>query len=244
MKVYITEEILRIKSLMGLTEISNPYSVSWVIPDEKYFNQELSELLGNSMRFSAKEFFNPQNYDLIYSLLPNTFKLIAEHVKGGEVKNKLEIKEILLGKEIDELINDWGEFNDTLINNSITRKEALNLFKKGKMEEWSEDKINKTYYMGSFKKIFPNMFKDTTSSGLLKQMKGKNGETEPHFQGYEKNIQDFKQDKKRALPPPFVMRLKSGGRDGNEYNLIGGHKRSTVASQLNVPITAWFIDLS
>lgn len=223
---------------MGLTEISNPYSVSWVLPDEKYFNQELSELLGNSMRFSAKEFFNPQNYDLIYSLLPNTFKLIAEHVKGSEVKNKLEIKEILLGKEVDELMNDWGEFNDVLINNSNARKEALNLFKKGKMEEWDDGKISQTRGMGKLTNQQPHI-KDTTSLGLIKQM-GDN----PNLQGYKKNIEDFRNERHRELPPPFVMRLQSGGRDGKEYTLIGGHKRSTIASQLNVPITAWFIDLS
>jgi len=40
------------------------------------------------------------------------------------------------------------------------------------------------------------------------------------------------------------MKLKTGGRDNNDYTLIGGHKRSTVALQLNLPITAWFIDLS
>lgn len=223
---------------MGLTEISNPYSVSWVLPDEKYFNQELSELLGNSMRFSAKEFFNPQNYDLIYSLLPNTFKLIAEHVKGSEVKNKLEIKEILLGKEVDELMNDWGEFNDVLINNSNARKEALNLFNMGSMEEWDDGKISQTRGMGKLTNQQPHI-KDTTSLGLIKQM----GD-HPNLQGYKNNIEDFRNERHRELPPPFVMRLQSGGRDGKEYTLIGGHKRSTIASQLNVPITAWFIDLS
>ena len=109
------------------------------------------------------------------------------------------------------------------------------------MEEWPDDKINKTFYMGSFKKLFPKIFKDTTSSGLIKQMKGK---TEPHFKGYEKNIQDFRKEKERTLPSPFVMKLPSGGREGNEYTLIGGHKRSTVASQLNIPIKVWFIDLT
>jgi hypothetical protein len=34
------------------------------------------------------------------------------------------------------------------------------------------------------------------------------------------------------------------GREGNEYTLIGGHKRSTIADQLNVPISVWFINLS
>jgi hypothetical protein len=40
------------------------------------------------------------------------------------------------------------------------------------------------------------------------------------------------------------MSLPNGGREGNMYTLIGGHKRSTVARQLNVPVDVWFIDLS
>jgi hypothetical protein len=232
-----------IKLVTLLKEITNPYSVEWVEPDTAYFTQELSELLGNEMRFSKKEFFHPQNYDLMYSLFPHTFKMIAEHSKGSEVENKQEIKDILLNKEISDLMNDWGDFRHTLMKDSEAKKEALSLFKKGKMEEWPDDKINKTFYMGAFKKLFPKMFKDTTSSGLMKQMKGETGETEPHFKGYEKNIQDFRNEKHRKLPAPFIMKLPSGGREGNEYTLIGGHKRSTIAHQLNIPIKVWFIDL-
>ena len=228
-----------------LTEVSNPYKVEWVEPSSEYFIQELDELLGNDMRFSKGEFFHPQNFDLMYSILPHTFKMIAEHVKGGEIKNEQEIKKILLNKEVGELMDDWGDFRHILMKDSEAKKEALSLFKKGKMEEWPDDKINKTFYMGSFKKLFPKMFKDTTSSGLMKQMKGETGETEPHFKGYEKNIQDFRKEKERKLPPPFVMKLPTGGREGNEYTLIGGHKRSTIAKQLNIsPIYTWFIDLS
>jgi len=228
-----------------LTEISNPYKVEWEPATNEYINQELDELLGNDMRFSKEEFFHPQNYDSVYKILPHTFKLIAEHSKGDIVNNPKEIKNILLNKEISELMDDWGEFRGVLMKNNEAIKEALNLFKKGKMEEWPDDKIDKTFYMGSFKKLFPKMFKDTTTSGLMKQMKGETGETKPHLKGYEKNIQDFRKEKERKLPPPFVIKLPTGGRDGNEYTLIGGHKRSTIAKQLNIsPIYAWFIDLS
>ena len=86
------------------------------------------------------------------------------------------------------------------------------------MEPWDKEKINSTSNMGNIK------------TWLSK--------------GYEKNIKDFEKEKTRELPPPFVMRLPSGGIKGNEYILIGGHKRSTAAIQLGVPVTVWFIDLT
>ncbi len=227
-----------------LNEVTNPYSVKWINPTQEYFTQELSELLGNEMRFSKEEFFHPQNYDSIYSILSHTFKMIAEHSKGSNISSTKEIKDILINKEINELMNDWDKFRHVLMKDSKARVEALNLFKMGRMEDWNDDKINKTFYMGNFNKISPNMVKDTTSSGLMKQMKNDKGKTIANLKGYEKNIQDFRTERSRELPPPFVMKLKTGGRDNNDYTLIGGHKRSTVALQLNLPITAWFIDLS
>jgi hypothetical protein len=122
--------------------------------------------------------------------------------------------------------------------------EGFNLFNKGRMEEWDDDMINNTFYMGRFSKEFPGMFKDTTSSGLIKQMTGDDGEVKQRHKGYVDNIEKIRNEKHRELPAPFVMKLPTGGREGNEYTLIGGHKRSTIANQLNVPISAWFIDLS
>ena len=241
----LQEEINRIKEIMGLlTEVSNPYSVNWIPPTEEYFTQELDELLGNNMRFSKDEFFHPQNYDTAYSLFPHTFKMIAEHSKGDNIESEQEIKEILLDKEIHELMDDWRDFSLTLMGDKESQMEAFNLFKMGTMEGWDDEKINTTFYMGNFGENFPGMFKDTTSSGLLKQMKDEEGEIPDHFKGYSKNIENFRNDRNLELPPPFVMSLPSGGREGNVYTLIGGHKRSTVAIQLNVPVDVWFIDLT
>jgi hypothetical protein len=225
--------------MMGINEVTNPYSVDWITPTEEYFTQELDELLGNNMRFSKDEFFHPQNYDTVYSLFPHTFKMIAEHSKGDNIESEEEIKEILVGKEISELMDDWNEFRSTLMSDKESQMEAFNLFRMGTMEHWDDEKINTTFYMGNFSKNFPDMFKDTTSSGLLKQM----GD-DVNLQGYSKNIENFRNDRDVELPPPFVMSLPSGGREGNMYTLIGGHKRSTVARQLNVPVDVWFIDLS
>jgi hypothetical protein len=191
------------------------------------------------MRFSKDEFFHPQNYDTVYSLFPHTFKMIAEHSKGDNIESEEEIKEILVGKEISELMDDWNEFRRSLMIDKESQMEAFNLFRMGTMEHWDDEKINTTFYMGNFSKNFPDMFKDTTSSGLLKQM----GD-DVNLQGYSKNIENFRNDRNLQLPPPFVMSLPNGGREGNMYTLIGGHKRSTVARQLNVPVDVWFINLS
>jgi hypothetical protein len=231
--------------MMGvISEISNPYSITWLEPTREYFTQELEELLGNEMRFSKNEFFHPQNYDLMYSIFPHTFKMIAEHAKDDEVEGEQEIKDILLNKEISDLMDDWDDFRKVLLNNRQSQREGFKLFNKGIMEEWGDDKINNTFYMGRFSKEFPGMFKDTTSSGLIKQMTGDDGEVNQHHKGYVDNIEKLRNKKHRELPAPFVMKLPSGGREGNEYTLIGGHKRSTIANQLNVPISVWFIDLS
>ena len=235
----LQEQIHRMKQMMGINEVTNPYSVDWITPTEEYFTQELDELLGNNMRFSKDEFFHPQNYDTVYSLFPHTFKMIAEHSKGDNIESEEEIKEILVGKEISELMDDWNEFRRSLMIDKESQMEAFNLFRMGTMEHWDDEKINTTFYMGNFSKNFPDMFKDTTSSGLLKQM----GD-DVNLQGYSKNIENFRNDRNLQLPPPFVMSLPNGGREGNMYTLIGGHKRSTVARQLNVPVDVWFINLS
>ena len=240
----LQEQIHRMKQMMGINEVTNPYSVNWIPPTEEYFKQELDELLGNEMRFSKNEFFHPQNYDMVYPIFPHTFKMIAEHSKGDNIESEEEIKEILVGKEISELMDDWDKFRQTLMGDTESQMEAFNLFRMGTMERWDDEKINTTFYMGNFGENFPNMFKDTTSSGLLKQMKDEEGETPDQFKGYSKNIENFRNDKNLELPPPFVMSLPSGGREGNVYTLIGGHKRSTVARQLNVPVDVWFIDLT
>ncbi len=235
----LQEQIHRMKQMMGINEVTNPYNVNWIPPTEEYFTQELDELLGNNMRFSKDEFFHPQNYDTVYSLFPHTFKMIAEHSKGDNIESEEEIKEILVGKEISELMDDWNEFRRSLMIDKESQMEAFNLFRMGTMEHWDDEKINTTFYMGNFSKNFPDMFKDTTSSGLLKQM----GD-DVNLQGYSKNIENFRNDRNLQLPPPFVMSLPNGGREGNMYTLIGGHKRSTVARQLNVPVDVWFINLS
>ena len=69
--------------------------------------------------------------------------------------------------------------------------------------------------MGKFSKEFPGMFKDTTSSGLIKQMKSDDGEVNPNHKGYFDNIENLRNERHRELPTPFVMKLPTGGREKN-----------------------------
>ena len=119
-KQMLSEQFKRMQKLAGIVEVSNPYSVTWLEPTDTYFKQELDELTGNDMRFSKEEFFNPQNYDKVYSLLPHTFKMIAEHSKGSEIQNPKEIKETLLNKEISDLMDDWDNFRKILIKDTTS----------------------------------------------------------------------------------------------------------------------------
>ena len=250
----LQEQISRMKSIMGLNEVTNPYRVNWEEPTKEYFIQELDELLGNEMRFSKAEFFHPDNYDLMYSLFPYTFKTIAEHSKGEPVESDEEIKEILLDKEIRDLMGDWGKFRHILKKDPKAQKEGINFFNMGNMKVWKGtdpetqeyvDNIDNTFYMGkvgSFMEWNPE-YKDTTSSGLIKQF------DEPNLKGYQGNIKDYrdsaKQGEERSLPAPFVIKLPTNNREGKEYILIGGHKRSATALQLGVePIKVWLIDLT
>ena len=255
----LQENINRIREVMGLiTEVTNPYKVEWLEPTQEYFTQELSELLGNEMRFSKGEFFHPNNFDRMYSLFPHTFKIIAEHAKGEEVESEQEIKEILLDKEVRDLMNDWGEFRHVLMKDPQSQQEGFDFFSIGEMKVWKGtdpetgeyiDNTGDTFYMGKLGKFMewePD-YKDTTTGGFAKQYK--DSEYKDQLGGYIANIEqqrDYaREGKTRELPAPFVIKLKSNDREGNEYILIGGHKRSTIALQMGIePIKVWLIDLT
>lgn len=59
----------------------------------------------------------------------------------------------------------------------------------------------------------------------------------------QSNIENFIKPGEKQLPAPFVIKLPTC-RDGKTYNLLGGHKRSTVALRLGIPIKVWLMDLT
>jgi len=257
----LQEEIKKIKQIMGLNEISNPYRVSWELPTQEYFTQELSELLGNPGRFTEKEFFNPKNYDKVYSIMPNTFKTIAEFSKGDKIENEQEFKDILLNQNIETLLKKeerWYELEDILMNDSKCIQEGYKFFGLGKMKVWKGvdpetgeyvDNVKNTDYMG---KITNFLWKDknvpektAVSSKLSKKFK-ETGEEDPlRWAGNIDQYREYaKKGEERKLPPAFVVKYFTQ-KNGFDYVLIGGFKRTSIALQMGIePIKVWFIDIT
>lgn len=257
----LQENIQRIKQMMGLlTEVTNPYKVEWLEPTQEYFTQELSELLGNPGRFTDEEFFNPENYDTVYSIMPHTFKTIAEFSKGEDVEGESEIKNILLNQNMISLLKEeerWNELKNILMNDPQSIKEGYDFFSRGQMTLWKGvdpntgeyvNKVNDTNYMGELTDMLEPL-KSTVSSKMsrhLKKVGDEEGSKDLHaFAGNIDQYREFaKKGEKRKLPAPFVVKYFTK-KDGDEYVLIGGFKRSSIALQMGIePIKVWFIDLT
>ena len=258
----LQENISRIKQMMGLlTEVTNPYKVEWLEPTQEYFTQELSELLGNPGRFTDEEFFNPENYDTVYSIMPHTFKTIAEFSKGEEIESKSEIKDILLNQNVTETIvsgeGEWDELKDILMNDPQSIQEGYDFFSRGQMTIWKGvdpntgeyvNKVNDTNYMGELTD-FLKPLKPIVSSKMsrhLKRVGDEEGSKDlPAFAGNIDQYREYaKKGETRKLPAPFVVKYFTK-KDGDDYVLIGGFKRSSIALQMGIePIKVWFIDLT
>jgi hypothetical protein len=67
--------------------------------------------------------------------------------------------------------------------------------------------------------------------------------SEPGFDdtlsNYLRNFDELVNEKSITKPAPFIINLKNN--EGKPYHLIGGHKRSTMALQLGIPVKAWYI---
>ena len=257
----LQENISRIKQMMGLlTEVTNPYKVEWLEPTKEYLTQELSELLGNPGRFTNEEFFNPENYDTVYSIMPHTFRTIAEFSKGEEVESDDEVKNILLNQNMESLVKKeerWNELKDILMNDPQSTQEGYDFFSRGQMTVWKGvdpntgeyvNKVDDTNYMGELTD-FMEPLKPTVSSKMsrhLKKVGDEEGSKDLHaFAGNIDQYREFaKKGETRELPAPFVVKYFTK-KDGDDYVLIGGFKRSSIALQMGIePIKVWFIDLT
>ena len=256
----LQENISRIKQMMGLlTEVTNPYKVEWLEPTQEYFTQELSELLGNPGRFTEKEFFNPDNYDTVYGIMPHTFRTIAEFVKGEDVESESEIKDILLNQNLPNLLemDKWKELKNILMNDQQCIKEGYDFFSRGQMTIWKGtdpetgehiDNVNNTDYMGELTSFLEPLKKTVSSkmSSHLKKVGDEEGNKDLHaFAGNIDQYKEFaKKGETRELPAPFVVKYYTKKND-KDYVLIGGFKRSSIALEMGIePIKVWLIDLT
>ena len=255
----LQENISRIREMMGLNEVSNPYKVDWEYPTQEYFTQELSELLGNPGRFNSQEFFNTDNYDTIYNIMPNTFKTIAEFVKGEDIESESEIKDILLNQNVTETIvsgeGEWDKLKGILMNDQQCIEEGYKFFGLGEMKVWKGtdsktgeyvDNVKDTHYMGKVTDFLWSKSPEKGVSSIVSQRLKDSGEEDPIR--LAKNIDDYRdyarKGEERKLPPAFVVKYFTK-KEGNDYVLIGGFKRTSTALQMGIePIKVWYIDIT
>jgi hypothetical protein len=254
----LQENIQRIKQMMGLNEITNPYKVEWEYPTQEYFTQELSELLGNPGRFTEKEFFAPENYDTVYNIMPNTFKTIAEFSKGDDIESEQEIKDILLNQNMISLLKKeerWNELKEILMNDPTCIEEGYKFFGLGEMKVWKGtdpetgeyvDNVGNTDYMGKIADFLWSKSPEKGVSSRVAQRLKDSGEEDPmRLAGNIDQYREYaRKGEERKLPAAFVVKYFTQ-KNGNDYVLIGGFKRTSTALQMGIePIKVWYIDIT
>ena len=224
------------------------YSISWQGPTDELINQEMHELLNNCEFFLIKE-----NFDKVFSKMPSFYFYIVKKYLKKETTDKEEIRGLVVGKNLDQI--GLGVDMESFKSNppEDIKKEAFNLIKSGKLQDWSLDKVKQTGNMGDFTQVFgPNSGKGGIK-GKLSFTKGIEGIEDlrsrlktdlapisADMERYLITYDELVKDKSISKPAPFIINLKNT--DGDPYHLVGGHKRSTVALQLGIPVEAWFIE--
>ena len=222
------------------------YSIVWQAPDDKLINQEMHELLNNCEFFFIKE-----NFDKVFSKMPNFYFYIVKKYLGKETTDKEEIRKLVVGKNPDSIGmgSDMEKFKENPPQE--IKKEAFTLIKSGNLVDWT--KVKETGNMGDLTQVFgPKSGKGGTKgsvsfipgvegiedlrSRLDKDLSKLSADLENYLITYDQLVKE----KSITKPAPFIINLKNN--DGKPYHLIGGHKRSTIALQLGIPVKAWFIE--
>lgn len=227
------------------------YSIEWKAPDDKLINQEMHELLNNCEFFFIKE-----NFDKVFSKMPNFYFYIVKKYLKKETTDKEEIRKLVVGKNPDIIgMGPDMDGDDSFKKNppEEIRKEAFNLIKSGKIQDWSLDKVKQTGNMGDLTQVFgPNSgkggFKGKVSftngiegiEDLRSRLETDLAPNSADMERYLITYDELVKDKSISKPAPFIINLKNT--DGDPYHLVGGHKRSTIALQLGIPVKAWFIE--
>lgn len=248
---------------LKLFENYNQYNVTWIEPTSEYFYQELDEFF-RVIKYSKNPggYLHPKNLPVMMKLIPKTLtkfaQLVIEKAKDllperlqNIILDKQNIFEVLSNIKEDKLTKtDSGAFSKSLMSlmpiceelkkDPVCIEEGLNLFRIGKAQDWSDEKIKETGHMGKLSSFPEYNIKDTNNPEELKDSISQN----PNLKGFLYNVEQFLKEGEKKLPMPFVIKFPSGHGNGKIYSCIGGHKRSSVAIQLGIPMKVWLIDLT
>ena len=223
------------------------YTINWEKPTDELINDEMHELLNN-----CEFFFIEENFDKVFSKMPSFYFYIVKKYLKKETTDKEEIRKLVVGENPESIgmVPDMEKFKENPPEE--IRKEAFDLIKSGELIDWN--KVDQTGNMGDLTQVFgPNSGKggwkgklklEAGLEGITKMKELIGSSSEPGFddtlKGYLRNFDELVNEKSISKPAPFIINLKNN--EGKPYHLVGGHKRSTIALQLGIPVKAWFIE--
>ncbi len=229
----------------------NDFSIDWQRPSDELIDQEMHELLNN-----IDFFFIEDNFDKVFSKIPSFYFYIVKKYLKIETTDKEEIRRLVVGKNPDSIgMGPDIDGDDGFKKNppEEIRKEAFNLIKSGKLQDWTLDKVKQTGNMGDLTQVFgPNSGKGGIKGkisfqpgiegieDLRNRLKTDLSQISEDMANYLKTYDALVKDKSISLPAPFIINLKN--KEGKTSHLVGGHKRSTIALQLGIPVKAWYIE--
>jgi hypothetical protein len=229
----------------------NDFSIDWQRPSDELIGQEMHELLNN-----IDFFFIEDNFDKVFSKMPSFYFYIVKKYLKIETTDKEEIRKLVVGKNPDSIgMGPDMDGDDSFKKNppEEIRKEAFNLIKSGKLQDWTLDKVKQTGNMGDLTQVFgPNSGKGGIKGkisfqpgiegieDLRNRLKTDLLQISEDMANYLKTYDALVKDKSISLPAPFIINLKN--KEGKTSHLVGGHKRSTIALQLGIPVKAWYIE--
>ncbi len=229
----------------------NDFSIDWQRPSDELIDQEMHELLNN-----IDFFFIEDNFDKVFSKMPSFYFYIVKKYLKIETTDKEEIRKLVVGKNPDSIgMGPDIDGDDGFKKNppEEIRKEAFNLIKSGKLQDWTLDKVKQTGNMGDLTQVFgPNSGKGGIKGkisfqpgiegieDLRNRLKTDLLQISEDMANYLKTYDALVKDKSISLPAPFIINLKN--KEGKTSHLVGGHKRSTIALQLGIPVKAWYIE--
>ena len=246
---------LKVYESFIINENEMKFEINWDEPDDKTILSELHELINN-----MELFFKPENFDRVYAKIPSVFNYVVKNYLKKDTTDKEEIKKLLLNKNPESLGFGNIEFKKDIVGvpdkdgiveggDPTCIKEVSNFIKSCSKVTWND--VDSTGNMGDLTKIFVTGSRLAKMAKIEVKNKGIKGIEEfkklvpnsPLIKDVENYLKTYdnliKNNGKISLPAPFVINLEDN--EGNDNRLIGGHKRSTIALQLGIPVQVLFI---